>query len=102
MSYAYNVPFVSFEDSISNTNRATIWTKPIIAATDMFDTSCPYYVNESLYITNGLLTWTQNSAYSKKVGKILEKPSNKNPTLTFLWDPENKHPEIQSILNNVL
>ena len=101
-SYAFNVPLISFDDSISSTGRVIIWSRPLIVKTDMFDTSCSYHINESLYVTNGLVTWKQNTEYSKKIGRILKTPSNKDPFLTFLWDPENEHPEIISILEKYI
>ena len=90
VSYAYNVPFTELEDSISSSDRITIWTKPLIYETDMFHVDVKYNMHAPLYVANGLLTSCCETAISKCIGKVLKAPSRKSPLLRILWDPENK------------
>lgn len=88
--YAYNVPADSFEDSTANTNRVTVWTKNMIADTDMYDTSKEYAKYSLLYVENGLLTTKRSDYNCKCIGVVLEPPSAENSMLRFLLDLEGR------------
>lgn len=88
--YAYNVPSGVFDDSTQGSNRATIWTKNMIAATDMFDTTQEYPQYAPLYANCGLLTSKKIDARCKCVGVVLEPPKAQSGMLRFLLDLDGK------------
>ena len=88
--YAYNVPSESFEDSTANSQRVTVWTKNMIADTDMYDTSKEYSKYAPLYVENGLLTTKYPDPNCKCIGVVLEPPCAENSMLRFLLDLEGR------------
>lgn len=90
--YAYNVPmkFGEINDSTMGSQRVTVWTKNIIADTDMYDTSQEYNKYAPLYVEKGLLTTRRLDRQCKCIGVVLGSPDADNPMLRFLLDLENK------------
>lgn len=88
--YAYNVSTDSFEDSTASTNQVTVWTKNMIADTDMYDTSKEYPRYYPLYVENGLLTTKRSDCNCKCIGVVLGPPSADNSMLRFLLDLEGR------------
>lgn len=88
VSYSYTVPNLCGDDSTLHSKRITVWTKNIIAKTDMFDTTQEYHKYNNLYVDErGLLTTRKAEFYSKCVGVVLRAPDHYMPVLKFLWDP---------------
>lgn len=88
--YAYNVPSGALDDSTQGSNRATIWTKNMIADTDMFDTAQEYPRYIPLYANCGLLTSKKIDDQCKCIGVVLEPPRAQNGMLRFLLDLDSK------------
>lgn len=88
--YAYNVPINSFDDSTASTDRATVWTKNMIAETDMYDTAQEYPTCSLLYASNGLLTTKIIDYNCKSIGVVLEPPNQETSMLRFLLDLDGK------------
>ena len=86
--YAYNIAHDLEKSSIISTNLATLWSKNMIAETDMFDTTQIYPIYANLYITNGLWTTARISPFCKAIAVVLYPPTNEKPVLKFLLDPK--------------
>ena len=88
--YAYNVPMLYADDSTVSSGRVTIWTKNMIADTDMYDTTQEYRKYAPLYVENGLLTTKRLDYTCKCIGIVLDAPGTDNSMLRFLLDLEGK------------
>jgi hypothetical protein len=86
--YAYNVPAPKMDDSTVGSGQVTLWTKNMIADTDMYDTAQEYHKYANLYVENSLLTTKRLDYTSKRIGIVLDVPSNDNSMLRFLLDLE--------------
>ena len=87
-SYAYHVTMKREQNSIMGTGRITVWTKNLIADTDMFDTSMEYPKYANLYVNKGYLTTCRVHCQCPTIGIVLNAPQNSNDSmLRFLFDP---------------
>ena len=86
-SYAYNVR-ANFDDSTANSKKVTLWTKNLIAETDMFDCVRSYPLGANLYVKNGLFTTQKIHDQSSCIGKVMYPPTASHPCLRLLWDPK--------------
>ncbi len=86
--YAYNIPLL--DDSTLSSGRATVWTKNMIAETDIYDITVEYHNYGILYSSQGLLTSKRADCQCKPIGVILRAPKVDNPMLKFLLDLEGK------------
>jgi hypothetical protein len=89
-TYAYNVHYPELQDSVSVFNRVTIWSKNMIAETDMFDTTQKYFKYSNLFVQNGFLTTNRADYTCKCIGVVLQPPGIENSMLRFLLDLEGK------------
>lgn len=90
-AYAYNTAYDTVQDSTLASKRITIWSKNMIAETDMYDTTQMYKKYSNLYVEKGLLTTKRVDPQCKCIGMVLISPyDNDNPSLRFLLDIEGK------------
>jgi len=86
VSYTYQIPNISGEDSTAGNGRITIWFQKGIFQTDMFETRDRYPVNKILFVSeNGKLTTTQPSSEYPGVAMVTGPPSTISGVLEFLW-----------------
>jgi len=90
INYAFKIKAKSFDDSTISTEQATVWNKLLIADTNMFDTAVEYRKYDNLYADNGLLTTKKLTYEAECIGFVLDIPTNDNPLLRFLFDPNNQ------------
>jgi hypothetical protein len=86
--YAYNINKV--DDTTLGSGRVTVWSKNMIAETDMYSIAHEYNKYMPLYVENGLLTTKRLDSQCKCIGIVLEGPTTNNPMMKFLLDIENK------------
>lgn len=90
VSYAYNVQNSITDDSTMGSGRATVWTKNMIADTDMYDTCREYRKYAPLFATHGLLTTYRTTPQCKCIGVVLAPPNLETGMLRFLLDLDGK------------
>lgn len=86
INYAYNILSKKIEDSTIGSNRIIVWSKNMIAETDMFDTTQLYPKYSTLYVSQGLLTTQRWTPECKSIGSVLYPPTSEHPYLQFLFD----------------
>jgi len=86
VSYTYQVPNVSGDDSTMGSGRVTIWFAKGIFQTDFYETSQRYPINAVLFVSeNGKLTTSQPSDDYPGVAVVTGPPSAQINSLEFLW-----------------
>jgi hypothetical protein len=87
-AYAFNIPMKEEQDTISTSGKITVWTKNLIAETDMYDTSVDYPKYANLYVNKGYLTTSKVNSQCPAIGIVLGSPHGSNDSmLRFLFDP---------------
>jgi hypothetical protein len=85
VSYTYQIPNVSGDDSTIGNGRVTIWFQRGIYQTDMFETSQRYPLNQALFISaQGKLTTSQPNEDYPGVAMVTGPPSAIHGTLEFM------------------
>lgn len=86
VSYTYQIPNVSGDDSTLGSGRITVWFQRGIFQTDMYESNQRYPINNILFVSeNGRLTTSQPSDDYPGVAMVTGPPSASFGTLEFLW-----------------
>jgi hypothetical protein len=86
VSYTYQIPNISGDDSTAGSGKVTIWFQRGIFQTDKYETNQRYPVNAILFVSeNGLLTTQQPSEEHPGVAVVTGPPTALYSTLEFCW-----------------
>jgi hypothetical protein len=86
VSYTYQIPNVSGDDSTAGSGKVTVWFQRGIYQTDLYETNQRYPINQILFSSeNGKLTSSQPSSDYPGVAIVTGPPSAAFSTLEFLW-----------------
>jgi hypothetical protein len=86
VSYTYQIPNVSGDDSTAGSGKITIWFQRGIFQTDMYETNQRYPLNSILFVSeNGRLTTSQPHDEYPGVAMVTGPPTAAFGTLEFMW-----------------
>jgi len=86
VSYTYQIPNVSGDDSTMGSGHVTVWFQRGIFATDMFESAQRYPLNAILFVSeNGKLTTSQSSEDLPGVAIVTGPPTAAFSSLEFMW-----------------
>lgn len=86
VSYIYQIPNVSGDDSTMGSGKITVWFQRGIFQTDMYETNQRYPLNGILFVSeNGRLTTSQPNDDYPGVAMVTGPPTAAFGTLEFLW-----------------
>lgn len=86
VSYTYQIPNVSGDDSTLGSGRITVWFQRGIFQTDMYETNQRYPLNSILFVSeNGRLTTSQPNDDYPGVAMVTGPPTAIAGTLEFVW-----------------
>jgi len=86
VSYTYQIPNVSGDDSTMGSGKITVWFQRGIFQTDMYETNQTYPINAILYVSErGRLTTSQPSEEYPGVALVTGPPVAAYTTLEFMW-----------------
>lgn len=86
VSYTYQIPNVSGDDSTAGSGKITIWFQKGVYQTDMYETNQRYKLNSILFVSeNGKFTTSQPSADYPGVAMVTGPPTAIFGTIEFLW-----------------
>jgi hypothetical protein len=86
VSYTYQIPNVSGDDSTMGSGKITIWFQRGIFQTDMYETNQRYPVNAILFVSeNGKLTRSQPNDDYPGVAMVTGPPTAALGSLEFQW-----------------
>jgi hypothetical protein len=86
VSYTYQIPNVSGDDSTIGSGHITVWFQRGIFQTDKFATNQRYPLNSILFVSeNGELTTSQPNDEYPGVAMVTGPPTAAFSTLEFLW-----------------
>lgn len=85
VSYTYQIPNVSGDDSTAGSGKITVWFQRGIFQTDMYETNQRYPLNSILFVSeNGKLTTSQPNEDYPGVAIVTGPPTGAFSTLEFL------------------
>jgi hypothetical protein len=86
VSYTYQIPNVSGDDSTAGSGRLTVWFQRGIFQTDVYETNQRYPLNSILFVSeNGRLTSSQPTDEYPGVAMVTGPPVAAFSTLEFMW-----------------
>ena len=86
VSYTYQIPNVSGDDSTLGSGHITVWFQRGIFQTDMYETNQRYPLNSILFVSeNGRLTTSQPNEDYPGVAMVTGPPTAAFGTLEFVW-----------------
>lgn len=86
VSYSYRIANVQGEDSTQGSQRITVWSGRMIAATDQFETNRHYPLNANLFVSQkGMLTTQRITEYHPPVAFVTGPPTAFDSYLEFMW-----------------
>jgi len=86
VSYVYQIPNVSGDDSTLGSGRITVWFQRGIFQCDMYETNQRYPLNSILFVSeNGRLTTSQPNDDYPGVAMVTGPPTAIAGTLEFVW-----------------
>lgn len=86
VSYTYQIPNVSGDDSTAGSGKITVWFQRGIFQTDMYETNQRYPLNSILFVSeNGRLTTSQPNDDYPGVAMVTGPPVGAFSTLEFCW-----------------
>lgn len=86
VSYTYQIPNVSGDDSTIGSGKITLWFQRGVYQTDMYETNQRYPLNSILYVSeNGKLTTSSPDPSYPGIGMVTGPPTAIFSTLEFLW-----------------
>jgi hypothetical protein len=86
VSYTYQIPNVSGDDSTAGSGKLTLWFQKGIFQTDMYESNQRYPINGILFVSeNGKLTTSQPNEEYPAVAMVTGPPSSAFSSLEFLW-----------------
>jgi hypothetical protein len=86
VSYTYQIPNVSGDDSTLGSGHVTVWFQRGIFQTDMYETNQRYPLNSILFVSeNGRLTTSQPNEDYPGVAMVTGPPTAAFGTLEFVW-----------------
>ena len=86
VSYTYQIPNVSGDDSTAGSGRVTVWFQRGVYQTDMYETSQRYALNSILFVSeNGRFTTSQPTDDYPGVAIVTGPPTGIYGTLELLW-----------------
>lgn len=86
VNYVYQVTDLPGDDTTVGSNKVTIWFQRGIFATDMFETTQRYPLNNTLFVNEeGKFTTRQPTPDHPGIAMVMAPPSSLNGTLQLLW-----------------
>jgi len=86
VSYSYQIPNISGDDSTQASGRVTVWFDRMIVETDMIEANRRYPVNAPLYVTTGgLFTTSPVMSNYPAVAMVMAPPTAIHGSLQLLW-----------------
>ena len=86
VSYTYQIPNVSGDDSTAGSGKVTVWFQRGIFQTDMYETNQRYPLNAILFVSeNGKLTTSQPSEDYPGIAMVTGPPTAAHGSLELVW-----------------